>query len=162
MAPKIRIQAKAVKKTPSKKKTKAKRRKKVPFKVPQEIQDKCKDWVLEQKRIPKTEFDLSFVEELPSDDDDEEVQDETQENPANYEVPFRQLHKHNSDAPTVKMMLECEWHGCYREFVKAKDYLAHIGEHMVELRNENEIDGMFLRRIPDPIFIRTLFRSVRV
>lgn len=143
MAPKIRIQAKKVKKTTPKKKSKAKARKKVPFKVPQEVQEKCKDWVLEQKKIPKGQFEYSFVEELPSDDEDQEGQDDTQENPAIYETPFRQLHKHNTD--TVKMMLECEWNGCSREFDNVKGYFEHIGEHIVELSNEDETDGMFFR-----------------
>lgn len=144
MAPKIRIQAKQVKKQTSKKKRKAKGRKKVAFKVPQEIQDKCKDWILEQKRIPKTEFEHSMVEELPSDDDEQVDQEEESENPAEFEIPFRQLPKLSKQSEDgSKMMLECEWNGCNRDFVEVKDYFGHINEHISELSNEEESEGMF-------------------
>lgn len=148
MAPKIRIKAKQVKKRTHKKKSKAKGRKKVAFKVSQEIQDKCKDWILDQKRIPKVEFEQSFMEELPSDDEEKEDQDEEPENPADYEIPFRQLPKLNQEGPSkdsAKMMLECEWNGCNRDFIEVKDYFGHISEHIGELDNEEESEGMILK-----------------
>ncbi|XP_063709515.1 histone H4 transcription factor [Culicoides brevitarsis] len=144
MAPKIRISAKQVKKSTPKKKKKTKGRKKVPFKVPQEIQEKCKDWIFDLKKVPKAEFDHATVEELPSDDDDVEPQDDYNENPANYECSFRKLPKLNPNGPrdTAKMMLECEWNGCTQEFVEIKKYLEHINSHIVELNESEEAEDL--------------------
>uniref|UniRef100_A0A336M5I8 CSON012447 protein n=1 Tax=Culicoides sonorensis TaxID=179676 RepID=A0A336M5I8_CULSO len=144
MAPKIRITARQVKKSTPKKKNKTKTPRKVAFKVPQEIQDKCRDWAVEQKRIHKTEYDYMVAEELPSDDEDKHDIDDGAENPAEFEIPFRELVKTNGSKESVKMMLECEWNRCDCEFTDVKSYHAHINEHVSEITDEMETEELFV------------------
>lgn len=161
MAPKIRIQAKQAKKKVSKKKNKTKSRKKVAFKVPQEIQEKCKDWIIEQKRIPKSELDAVLVEKIPSDDEIKQEPEETPENPAEFEIPFRQLPK-LADQIRIsdKMMLECEWNGCKRDFIETQDYFRHIGEHSCEIVAEEETEGKMNLHIDEIQSINASFSQI--
>lgn len=133
MPPRTANKKSTPKKSSPKKKSKPKPKKKVPFKIPQDVQDKCMDWLTDQKRTGEKE--TPSFELLPSDDEKNE-----EENPAEFDMPFRQLARNSTkkNKDQIKMMLECEWLKCRGEFPDIVPYFKHMEVHIKDIQAQQE------------------------
>lgn len=72
---------------------------------------------------------------------DAEVSDgESPENPAEFDLTFREMVRESQEVGPTQVLFDCEWKQCRMEFATEEHHQAHIEDHINEIRGQN-LDG---------------------